>query len=182
MHSLPSGPAYQPPSHTWNGHIMQRTLRVPVEAAPAARRSAVSAPLGLRVGTLLGDRRPTTATFVLLGVLTLAAAALRLIHIDMDALWQNELFSIYGIQPSYTFLVPQGLVTETNPPLHFALLKAWTGLFGTSAVSVRSLSVVASVACVPVTYMLGRELGSASVGLLGAALMAASPIQIYFAD
>jgi len=33
-----------------------------------------------------------------------------------------------------------------------------------------------------VTYMLGRELGSASVGLLGAALIAASPIQIYFAD
>src|SRR5258708_32726085 len=114
MHSLPSGPAYQPPSHTWNGRIMQRTLHVPVDAAPAARRSAVSALLGLRVGTLLGDRRPTTATFVLLGVLTLAAAALRLIHIHMDALWQNELFTIYWIRHSYTFLSTQGLFTETN--------------------------------------------------------------------
>jgi predicted membrane-bound mannosyltransferase len=162
--------------------IMQRTLHVPIDTAPAARRGTMSAPLLLRPGTLLGDRRPTIATHVLLGVLTLAAAVLRLIHINTDALWQNELFSIYWIRHSYTFLVTQGLVTETNPPLHFALLKAWTSLFGTSAVSVRSLSVVGSVACVPLTYVLGRELGSASVGLLGAALLAASPIQIYYAD
>jgi mannosyltransferase len=162
--------------------IMQRTLHVPVDTAPATRRGAGSALLGGRLGTVSGDRRPTTATYVLLGVLTLAAAALRLIHINTDALWQNELFSIYWIRHSYTFLVTQGLVTETNPPLHFALLKAWTGLFGTSAVSVRSLSFVASVACVPLTYMLGRELGSQAVGLLGAALVTGSPIQIYFAD
>jgi 4-amino-4-deoxy-L-arabinose transferase-like glycosyltransferase len=161
---------------------MQRTLLVPVDAAAATRGGAGSALLGLRLGAVFGDRRSTTAAYVLLAALTLTAAALRLINIEMDALWQNELFSIYWIRHSYTFLMTQGLVTETNPPLHFVLLKAWTGLFGTNAVSVRSLSVIASVACVPVTYMLGRELGGASVGLLGATLLAASPIQIYFAD
>lgn len=118
----------------------------------------------------------------LVALLMLAGLALRLFHVGMDAYWRNELFSIYWTQHSYRFLLTTGMFTETNPPLHFVLLKLWTGLFGTGAVAARMLSVVASVACIPLTYRLGKRLGSASAGLLAAALVAASPVQIYFAD
>ena len=120
--------------------------------------------------------------WMLVGVLAAAGTALRLFHIDMDAYWRNELFSIYWIRHSYAFLMTQGLISETNPPLHFVLLKAWTSLFGTSAIAARSLSTLASVACIPLTYMLGQALGGARIGLLGAGLLAASPAQIYYAD
>jgi mannosyltransferase len=151
----------------WRG-----TWRLRVAGAPLVRCLALG----------FTNRRSAATMWMLVGVLAVAGTALRLLHIGMDAYWRNELFSIYWIRHSYAFLMTQGLVSETNPPLHFVLLKAWTSLFGTSAIAARSLSALASVICIPLTYMLGRALGGARVGLLGAALLAASPVQIYFAN
>ena len=46
----------------------------------------------------------------------------------------------------------------------------------------RSLSVLASSAAVPLIYLLGRELLGRREGLLGAALFALSPTAIYYAQ
>lgn len=114
-------------------------------------------------------------------VLTLLAGALRLLDIGGETFWKNELFSVYWVRNPVEFLLTKGLVTETNPPLYFILLKAWTGMFGFSEVAVRSLSALASTACVPLVFLLGLELGGATVGLIAAALLALSPVQLFFA-
>jgi uncharacterized membrane protein len=46
----------------------------------------------------------------------------------------------------------------------------------------RSLSAAASILCVPVTFLLGRELGGKSRGLAGALLFALCPASLYFAQ
>lgn len=159
-------------------------LRTPYQRGPglARGRGAPGATDPAIPGGTSAASGATARNRGLIALLTLAGLALRLFHIDMDAYWRNELFSIYWIQHSYRFLLSTGMFAETNPPLHFVLLKLWTGLFGTGAIAARSLSTAASVACIPLTYQLGRRLGSASAGLLAAGLMAASPVQIYFAD
>ena len=114
-------------------------------------------------------------------VLTLLAGALRLLDISGETFWKNELFSVYWVRNPVEFLLTKGLVTETNPPLYFMLLKAWTGLFGFSEFGVRSLSALASTACVPLVFVLGLELGGVTVGLIAATLLALSPVQLFFA-
>ena len=55
-------------------------------------------------------------------------------------------------------------------------------MWGASEAALRSLSVVACILCVPVTYLLGDELAGRSLGLLGALLFALCPTSVYFAQ
>ncbi len=111
----------------------------------------------------------------------LIAAALRLHDLDGDAFWKNELFSMVWQRQSVDFLLGEGMRVETNPPLHFLILKAWTALFGTSEFAARMPSVLASVAAVGLAMRLGRELAGPAIGLLGGTLLAVTPVQIVFA-
>ena len=114
--------------------------------------------------------------------LTLLAGALRLVGIADESFWKNELFSVYWVRNPFEFLLTRGLVTETNPPLYFVLLKIWTALFGSGELAVRSLSALASTSCVPLAFLLGSELGgSIAAGLIAATLLALSPVQLFFA-
>ena len=114
-------------------------------------------------------------------MLMLLAAVLRLHGAGDDAFWKNELFSMAWSAQPLGFLLGEGLFTETNPPLYFVILKAWTALFGTSEFAARAPSVLISIACIPLIAQLGRDLLSAKAGLIAAALLAVTPVQIYFA-
>lgn len=121
-----------------------------------------------------------------LALLCLLAAALRWHDIALDGYWKNELFSQYWIRQSYAFLATGGLFQETNPPLHFLLLKLWTNWFGDTEFAARSLSALVSLACIPLIDAVGRELGGRElggrrIGRIAAALLAICPVQIYFA-
>jgi uncharacterized membrane protein len=74
------------------------------------------------------------------------------------------------------------LSRETNPPTYYLLLRGWIALFGDSEAALRSLSAAASILCIPVTYLLGRELAGKSRGLAGALLFALCPASLYFAQ
>ena len=113
--------------------------------------------------------------------LALLGLALRLHDIALDPFWKNELFSLAWIDHSSFWLATSGLVLETNPPLHFLLLKLWTEVFGTSEVAARLPSALASAASVPLLYALGRRLGGTRVGLVAAGVLAVTPMQIFYA-
>lgn len=69
---------------------------------------------------------------------------------------------------------------ETNPPLLYFFMKAWTMLFGVGEQAVRMLSVLAGTAAVAGTYALGQLLFSRRAGFLAAAITAVSPLWIFF--
>jgi 4-amino-4-deoxy-L-arabinose transferase-like glycosyltransferase len=71
---------------------------------------------------------------------------------------------------------------EIHPPLYVVLLNLWMHLWGTSVLAVRSLSVVANVASIPLVYILGRQLFSGGTGLCAALLFALAPFQIAYAQ
>jgi uncharacterized membrane protein len=141
-------------------------IEAPLVVGIAARRVALGIPAHWRV----------------VMALTLLAGALRLVGIGGESFWKNELFSVYWVRNPFEFLLTRGLVIETNPPLYFILLKIWTAVFGFSELAVRSLSALASTACVPLVFLLGLELGGTiTVGLIAATLLALSPMQLFFA-
>ncbi len=120
---------------------------------------------------------------VAVGCVTLLCVALRAHHIGAASMWTDEVFSryyadLFGLH----YLFTTGLSTEATPPTYSLLVRAWIAIWGDSAAAIRSFSTVASALCVPVTYLLGRELFGRGKGILGALLFTLSPLSLYFAQ
>ena len=128
-------------------------------------------------------QRRVSVEVLAVGCVTLLCVALRVYHLGAASLWTDEVFSRYYVDLfGLHYIFTTGLSTEATPPTYSLLLKAWMAVWGDSAAAMRSLSTVASALCVPVTYMLGRELVGRATGILAAVLFALSPISLYFAQ
>jgi mannosyltransferase len=120
---------------------------------------------------------------IALGSIIILCALLRFYHLGAASLWSDEIFSRYYVDLfGLHYVLTDGLSKETNPPTYYLLLRGWISLFGDGADALRSLSAATSILCVPVTYLLGRELGGKSRGLVGALLFVLCPASLYFAQ
>lgn len=94
-----------------------------------------------------------------------------------------------------TFLRPQsppnpwpvlrslGEVGAQHPPLYFMKLWGWASLFGSSIGSLRSLSVIFGVLCIPAMYLLGRDLFAQPLtAAIAATAIAVSPFHILYSQ
>jgi hypothetical protein len=72
------------------------------------------------------------------------------------------------------------LLSDTSPPLYYILLHGWTVMFGTSDFSLRSFSVLWSLAAMPLIFQIGRALNGTRTGLLACALFAIASQAIYY--
>lgn len=124
-------------------------------------------------------RRPWTASLALLG-LTAAGAVLRLRNLGGESLWLDEAISATHARLPLGKLLG-GVVDPGNPPLYYALLKAWTALFGSSEAGLRSLSALAGVAAIPLLFAVARALfRDERTGLAAAALGAFLPALVCY--
>ena len=128
-------------------------------------------------------QRKISFEVIALGFIIVLCASLRFYHLGAASLWSDEIFSRYYLDVfGLHYVLTDGLSRETNPPTYYLLLRGWMSLFGDSETALRSLSAAISIVCVPVTYLLGRELGCKSRGLAGALLVALCPASVYFAQ
>ena len=79
------------------------------------------------------------------------------LYIDSFPIALDEPFSIFHSQKSLPDLW-EVFKNENNPPLHFILLHFWIKWFGTTAMAVRSLSLVFSVLTIPALFKLGKKI------------------------
>jgi mannosyltransferase len=128
------------------------------------------------------DRQIADRSFLwLLGGITVAGLLLRVPSLA-NSLFGDELSS-YFIVTSHSLggvlHILAGHGVDTNPPLYFAL--AWlVERLGASVQALRSVSLVAGTAAIPLTYLLGRWTVGRLAGLAAAAVMACSPFMIFF--
>ncbi len=71
---------------------------------------------------------------------------------------------------------------NNHPPLFFWLMNITTHLLGTTPLMLRLPALVFGVACIPMIYLLGRQIHSGTLGLFAASIMAFSGYQIYHAQ
>jgi len=118
---------------------------------------------------------------ILAGILALAAG-LRAANLGGPSFSYDEIF-VVGIarQPWHT-LLPALRAGEFHPPLYFVLMNAWARIAGTGEGAFRIPSVCCGIACVGLTYALGRRVSAVPVGLLSAFLMSLSPFHIMVAQ
>jgi mannosyltransferase len=73
--------------------------------------------------------------------------------------------------------------SESTPPLYYAVAWLWTRPFGSGEVWLRSLSALAGTASIAVVYLAARALLlSRRAGLVAAAIVAVSPVLIWFSQ
>ena len=117
---------------------------------------------------------------VLLGLMGVAIA-IRLHGLSASNLWLDEANSWQVSSGSWTHMLGE-LRGSPVGPLYFILLKIWISALGDSAVALRAFSVAASVVLILVVYQVGARLLSRQAALLAAALLAFSPLELYFAQ
>jgi uncharacterized membrane protein len=124
----------------------------------------------------IASQKPLAMT---LGALILLATIIRVWNLDAHSLWFDELLSI-----SISRLPLSSVVTSPasiDPPLYYVLLHFWLNISRDDAF-IRLLSALPGIATVPALYLLARDLFDTRVGLVAAAILALSPLQIFYAQ
>ena len=115
----------------------------------------------------------------LVGVSVLAAI-LRCLFLHSRGIQYDDAFSIFLSRKSLAEIV-SGTAADTMPPLYYFLLHFW-GLVSQELWWLRLLSVLLSLGCVALLYLLVRRLASEGAAQAAALLAAISPLQIYHAQ
>ncbi len=71
---------------------------------------------------------------------------------------------------------------ESTPPLYYLVAWLWSQPFGVHEVGLRSLSALFGTATIPVAYMVGRELAGRRTGIAIAAIVAVSPMLVWYSQ
>lgn len=115
-------------------------------------------------------------------VLPLAlASALGAYALGAKSLWLDEAFSIFFARLDWPTAWHVMVTKEANMMLYYGLLHYWVGL-GLGEATVRSLSVIAAVACIIPFYFLGVHLYGARHALLASLLLAPNAFFIRYAQ
>lgn len=119
-----------------------------------------------------------------LGIIFLLAAGLRLLALDFQSLWLDELYTMNMADPANSWRDIYNLSFTHDPlsVLYFVLLNSFFKVLGYSAFTAKLLSSVFGIAAVGMCYLLGKRLHSVRVGLYAAFLMAVNPFNIYYSQ
>lgn len=90
--------------------------------------------------------------------LVVLAVAIRLAGLGARPLWLDEAYSAWFSSRGWRELWTVVPTYEPHPPFYYSLLKLWRGLFGGSAVALRSFSVLLSLLTVPIVMAAAAEL------------------------
>jgi uncharacterized membrane protein len=116
------------------------------------------------------------------GALVVIAAAIRIIVINDQSFWQDEALTAYEAQLPLGAMINTVVHVETTPPLYFVVIWVWAHLFGNGGVALRSVSMLAGVALVPISYLAARDLVSRRAGVVAAALVTFNPFLIWYSQ
>jgi hypothetical protein len=109
------------------------------------------------------------------------AAALRLWGIGREALWFDEAMSArFAAMAPATML--RTTACDSSPPLYYAVLRAWSGVFGADDAALRACSTAWSLLGIVLLSGFAWRLGGARAALAAAALSSVNPLDVFFAQ
>lgn len=117
----------------------------------------------------------------LVAFLAFLAFCLYTFRLEHQSLWYDEGFSVYLARMSLGEITYR-TAHDIHPPLYYYLLHFWMLMFGSSEFALRFLSVLFGVLTVPLIYAVGKRLLGWSSGILAAALVAISPLFLWYSQ
>jgi mannosyltransferase len=116
------------------------------------------------------------------GALVVIAAVIRIVVLTNQSYWMDEALTAYEARLPLGAMLNTVVHVETTPPLYFVLIWAWAHVFGTGEAALRSVSMLAGVALVPLAYLSARDLVSPRAGMFAAALVTFNPFLIWYSQ
>lgn len=114
--------------------------------------------------------------------LTAAAALLRFLTLRTQSYWYDEAITVELVRRPFHSMLGALPHSESTPPLYYMLAWIWSRMFGTGEAGLRSLSAVIGTVTVPATYAAAQALISRRSALVAAALVAVSPLLIWYSQ
>ncbi len=115
------------------------------------------------------------------GLILLATAAGLAAQWPERGLWYDETVNAYFAGQPWSALWEWCARIDNQVPLHFALLKLWAGVGGTSELALRAVSFWGALLAVAGLLALGRRMGGATAGALAAGAFAVTQSFAYAA-
>lgn len=108
---------------------------------------------------------------------------LRIHHINRFALRGDEAFTvIHWMREPFAQTLATIATVDPQPPLAYAVYRAWSLMVGSQEWIVRYLPALTNVIGIAVLYALGKRLANGRVGIAAALLWAIQPFQIWHAQ
>ena len=121
------------------------------------------------------------ARSVLVGLILLAAA-LRFGTLNAKGFWGDEISTVDLVHRSLPHMLTGIGNLESTPPLYYLVTWLWVQVVPSTEIGMRAIPAICGVALVPVTYWIGRELGSARAAAIAAALVASNPFLVWYSQ
>ena len=105
------------------------------------------------------------------GILTF----LSLLNLNKSSIWFDEAFSAY-ISQYNLFDIAKYTAQDVHPPFYYWLLHGWTGIFGLSETSIRSMSLLFGCLTVILAFLIVRKMFGARIAGITSFFVAISPM------
>ncbi len=121
------------------------------------------------------------ATFIFLFLIGLTAFLFRFFYLGHDQLWMDEAYSVIVSGQSFDEIVRE-IPGNGSPPLYNFLLHGWMEFFGSSEISVRSLSVLFGIGFILLLFVIGKSWFGTQAGLLAALIGAVNALHVFYSQ
>jgi 4-amino-4-deoxy-L-arabinose transferase-like glycosyltransferase len=116
-------------------------------------------------------------------LLTILGGLLRAFRLGANSLWVDEFATLKIVSLPFSEILTAAARVNFCPPLYFWLVHGVVSVVGVSESSLRLISAAAGTLTIPVAWLLTRELtGSRSAAVLSTALLALSPLHIWYSQ
>lgn len=121
------------------------------------------------------------AAWVFFLLILLTGTILRAYHLGDAPYSLDELFSIKHASLPFMDII-SNVDNEPHPPFYYILLHFWMGIFGSSEIATRSLSVLFGVVSIYLMWCLGTLLFNRETGLIASLILAISSFHIRYSQ
>ena len=119
---------------------------------------------------------------VVLGIIVVVAALVRFANIAGQSFWEDELFTVWLTHMDFGEMMSTIPSSEATPPMYYVVVWAWARLFGSGELALRSLSALAGIAAVPLSYLAVAQVTRKQVALALSALVALNPFLVWYSQ
>jgi uncharacterized membrane protein len=115
-------------------------------------------------------------------LILILGAILRLLRLDYQSLWFDELASIVPVSPRTSLTSVIEHAKHDQPPAFFILLYTWFKIFPYTPYSGRLFVAILGIIGIGAVYLLGKDVKDKNVGLCASAITALNFFHIYYSQ
>jgi uncharacterized membrane protein len=120
-------------------------------------------------------------TIIIFIAIIVLALSVRLYGLSKESFWLDETLSVRQTQIPYKDTIHL-LHNDVHTPLYFTFLWGWIRIFGTGEYATRLLSALFGLGAVIALFFFGRKYLSEKAGLIAAAILAVSPLALFYSQ